>query len=92
MIAEECNYQTTLPWKMRPILQCRVNTRMFFCALLATLFGTHSIFFMGCLFRPTDIFLAITIRLNFIRHETPKEEQIQKWLQLYNDPPAVNSN
>jgi len=30
MIAAECSYQTKLPWKMGHILQCRVNTFMFF--------------------------------------------------------------
>jgi len=66
MIPAECNYQTKLPWKMGPILQCRENTHMFF-ALYWQPCLAHTVFFMGCLFRPTDIFLAITIRLNVMR-------------------------
>lgn len=91
MIAEECNHQAKLPWEKGPILQYRVNTHMFF-ALYWQPCLAHTVFFMGCPFRPTDIFFAITIRLNFLRHETPQAEQIQKWLQMYNDPPAVNSS
>jgi hypothetical protein len=79
MVAVKCSYQTKLPWKMGSTLQCRINTSMFFAIYWQPCLA-YTVFFMGSLFGPTDIFLAVTIRFNFLRHETPQAEQIQKWL------------